>query len=152
MLPFCLLNFKFIGVKKKMTNMKVLDFYRKKDSINPFIPVLRDPSFCILVNENSRTKELILNLKGEFPYMNCPDVESYEEEAYKNYEIICNFLLGENKELLRDRWGLTFNEYDKFIFELKKVLIENHSFYDWFKKKLLVALEFLKFCTGRIGI
>ena len=135
-----------------MANIKVLDFYRKKDSINPFIPVLRDPSFCILVNENSRTKELILNLKGEFPYMNCPDVESYEEEAYKNYEIIHNFLLGENKELLRDRWGLTFNEYDKFIFELKKVLIENHSFYDWFKKKLLVALEFLKFCTGRIGI
>lgn len=135
-----------------MANIKVLDFYRKKDSINPFIPVLRDPSFCILVNENSRTKELILNLKGEFPYMNCPDVESYEEEAYKNYEIIRNFLLGENKELLRDRWGLTFNEYDKFIFELKKVLIENHSFYDWFKKKLLVALEFLKFCTGRIGI
>lgn len=134
-----------------MKNIKVLDFYRKKDSINPFITVLKDPVFCILVNDESKTKELILNIKGEFPYMNCPDLESYEEEAYKDYEIIIDFLLGESRELLRDRWGLTDKEYEKFIFELKKVLIENHSFYDWFKKKLLVFLEFLKFYTGRIG-
>ena len=127
--------------------VKVLDFYRKVDSVNPFTPVLTDPTFCILVNKEGKSKELILNLKGEYSYINCPDLECYEEEAYKSYKIILDFLLGENKELLRERWGFTRKEYNKFVFELEKVLIDNHSFYGCFKKKLLILLGFLKFQT-----
>ena len=134
-----------------MARLKVLEFYRKKESTNPFTYVLVDPVFCILINKEGQTRELILNLKGKFPFAQCPDSECFEEEAYKSYKILKDFLLGEDKELLRERWGLTKKEYSIFLFEIKKVLINNHSFYGSFKKKLLTLLEFLKFQTGRIG-
>lgn len=131
--------------------LKVLDFHRIKDTTNPFVPNLKDPSFCILINKDEKTRELILNLKGEFPYVSYPVSHGYEDEAYKDYKIIKDFLTGENKELLRDRWGLTKKEYNSLIFGIKKVLIVSYSFYGSFKKKLLIILEFLKFQTGRIG-
>ena len=131
--------------------LKVLEFYRKVESVNPFTLLLHDPTFCILVSKDGKSRELILNIKGEFPYVYYSKFECFEEEAYRSYKILKGFLLGESKELLRERWSLTKKEYDKFIFELEKVLIESHSFYGWFKKKLLVLLMFLKFQTGRIG-
>ena len=133
-----------------MENLKVLEFYRKVEGENPFTPVLIDPTFCILILKDNKTRELILNMKGEFPYA-YPAFNGYDENAYKDYKIIKDFLLGDSKELLRERWGLTKKEYDRFIFEIKKVLITNHSFFGDFKKKLLILLEFLKFQTGRIG-
>lgn len=134
-----------------MNEIKVLEFFRKVESGNPFTPVLKDPTFCILIVKNNKTRELILNLKGDYPYMEYPTYHDYEENAYKDYRIIKGFLLGDNKELLRDRWGLTEKEYYRLVFEMKKVLINNHSFFGDFKKKLLILLEFLKFQTGRIG-
>lgn len=131
---------------------KVLDFYRKAEGINPFVPVLKDPSFCILINRDGKSRELILNLKGEFSYMSCPDLECFEQEAYKNYNIITNFLLGENRENIRLNWGFTNEEYKNLIFELYKILVNNHSYYGWFKKKLLVLLGYLKFSSGKVEV
>ena len=131
---------------------KVLDFYRKAEGINPFVPVLKDPSFCILINRDGKSRELILNLKGEFSYMSCPDLECFEQEAYKNYNIITNFLLGENRENIRLNWGFTNEEYKNLIFELYKILVNSHSYYGWLKKKLLVLLGYLKFNSGKVEV
>ena len=57
---------------------KVLDFYRKVEDVNPFVSTLKDPTFCILVNRDSKSRELVLNLKGDYPYMSYPDLECFE--------------------------------------------------------------------------
>ena len=131
---------------------KVLDFYRKADDINPFVSVLKDPTFCILINREGKSRELVLNLKGEFPYVSYPELECFEQEAYKNYNIIVNFLLGENRENVRLNWGFTSEEYKTLIFELYKILVKNHSYYGWFKKKLLLLLGYLKFNSGKVEV
>ena len=77
---------------------KILDFYRKIEDINPFVTVLKDPTFCILVNKEGKTRELILNLKGDYSFVCHSDLNCFEEEAYKSYSIIKDFLLGINKE------------------------------------------------------
>lgn len=133
-------------------DFKVLDFYRKINDTNPFVAVLENPIFCILVNKDGKAKELVLELKGEFPYRSYPDLECFEEEAYKNYNIITSFLLGEHREKLQFRWGLDNKEYRDFIFELYKILVNNHSYYGWFKKKLLILLGYLKYNSGKVEV
>lgn len=136
--------------------LKVLDFYRYEGNrqleMSSFTPSLKNPTFCILINKEGKTRELLLTLKGDFPYVMYPIPCGYEEDAYKNYKIIEDFLEGENRELLRDRWGLTLKEYNNLMFQLYKVLIYNHSFYDTFKKRLLVILGYLKFKLRKVKI
>mgnify|MGYP003314226984 CR=1 FL=1 len=129
---------------------KVLDFYRKVEDVNLFVSTLKDPTFCILVNRDSKSRELVLNLKGDYPYVSYPDLECFEEEAYKNYMIISDFLTGDSKDSVRINWGLTNEEYRNLVFELYKLLVNNHSYYGWFKKKLLILLGYLKFNTGKV--
>jgi hypothetical protein len=131
---------------------KVLDFYRKAESINPFIPTLEDPTFCILINRDGKSRELVLNMRGKYSYIADPDMDCFEEEAYKNFHIIVEFLTGDNKELLRERWGLTSKEYKYVIFELYKILVNNHSYFGWLKKKLLILLGYIKFNSGKVEV
>ena len=133
-------------------NFKVLDFYRKVDDTNPFVAVLKDPTFYILVNKDGKSRELVLDMKGEFPYISYPDVDCFENEAYNNYKIITNFLLGEHRENIQFRWGFNNKEYRDFIFELYKILVNSHSYYSWFKKKLLLLLGYLKFNSGKVEV
>ena len=133
-------------------SFKVLDFYRKTESINPFIPTLKDPTFCILINKDGKSRELVLNMKGNFSYIGQSDMDCFEDEAYKNFHIIVEFLSGDNKEFIRERWGLTKEEYNYLVFELYKILVNNHSFYGWFKKKLLIILGYLKFNSGKVEV
>lgn len=130
--------------------IKVIDFYRKKEKgENPFISTLVDPTYCILMRKNNVTKEYILNLKGEFPYISYSDLECFDEAFYKDFNIITDFILGDYKEILREKWGFSKEEYASITFELYKALVNNHSFYGWFKRKLLILLGFLKFYSGR---
>ena len=133
-------------------NFKVLDFYRKINDTNPFVTVLKDPIFYILINKDGKARELVLEMKGEFPYLSFPDLECFEEEAYRNYNIIVNFLLGEHRERIQFRWDLNNKDYGDFIFELYKILVNNHSYYGWFKKKLLILLGYLKYSSGKVEV
>ena len=64
--------------------------------------------------------------------------------------IISDFLTGDSKDSVRINWGLTNEEYRNLVFELYKLLVNNHSYYGWFKKKLLILLGYLKFNTGKV--
>ena len=129
--------------------LKILDFYRKVEEANPFASELRDPTFFILTNRNGKAHELVLNLKGTFPYGALAGMSCFEEEAYKNFGIITNFLLDECGDRVRVSWGLSKKEFSALIFELYKILVNNHSYYGWFKKKLLILLGYLKFLSGK---
>lgn len=131
---------------------KILDFYRKKEDANPFAVELKDPTFFILTNKNGRAHELVLNLSGKFPYSFLSGLNGFEEEAFKNFNIITDFLMGENRDRVRLSWGLEEEEFEELIFELYKILVDRHSYYGWFKKKLLVLLGYLKFLSGKVGI
>lgn len=135
--------------------LKVLDFYKfpEKSDSNFFVPKLEDPSFCILVNRDGKTRRLILNLCGTYSCLKYPNIECFEDEAFRDYNILFNFLTESDKELIKKQLELTDRDYNSLLFQLYKVLVDNHSFYGFIKKKLLIVLGFLQFILeGKVEI
>lgn len=131
--------------------ISVLDFYRKIEdasSKNPFTPVLHDPVFYILSYVNGKVKELTLKLSGEVEY---PLVVSkdFEIESYKSYIIITDYLLGEQGDNVRKKWGLSKEDFRELIFEMYFALIKEHSTCNCIKRAFLVLLGIWKFFAGR---
>ena len=132
--------------------MEVIEFRRIKEDCNPFVGVLENPSFDILVSQEGKVHELILQLKGEFPYHIKKEFNLFEEEAYRDYEILRDYLLGYEGLKLRERLSLSFDEFEKFIFQLYVVLVRNHSFFGAFRKRLLILLEYVKYYFRKLGL
>lgn len=128
--------------------LNVIGFYRK--GRNPFATYLLDPIFYILVSKDKKVKEYTLKLSGKFYYTVPNDLKEFKEEEYRNYKIITDFLLGDNKERIRDSWGLTKEEYRGLIFGLYFILVKNCTTCNWFKKGFLLLAGFLKFKMGRL--
>ena len=130
-------------------SLKVIGFYRRIKNKNPFTTALIDPIFYILVSRNKKVKEFTLKLSGKFSYVTPFDLENFEPEGYKNYNIITDFLLGENRDRIRANWGLTVKEYRDLIFQLYYVLVRSYGKGSWLKKEVLVLLGKLKYYFGR---
>ena len=129
--------------------LKVIGFYRRTKNKNPFITALIDPMFYILVSRDKKVREFTLKLSGKFSYIMPHDLEGFDFEAFRNYNIITDFLLGENRDRIRENWGLTKQEYRDLVFQLYFVLVRSYSTFGWFKKEMLVFLGKLKYYFGR---
>ena len=127
--------------------LNVIGFYRK--GRNPFASYLIDPTFYILVSRNNKVKEFTLKLSGRYYYVTHSDLRDFKAEEYKNYTIITNFLLGDNKERVRDSWGLTKEEYRELIYSMYFFLVKSHSTCGWLKRNFLLLIGFVKFKLGR---
>ena len=127
----------------------VIDFYRnigKKQNI--FATSLKDPVFYILSKVNGRMKELTLKLTGDIRFPDFSRLKDFEVEAYRNYYIIVNFLLGEKKDVIRESWGLTKGDYKELIFELYCALLKNHATCGVVKRGFLYVIGIWKFYFG----
>lgn len=126
--------------------LKVIGFYRKGKTA--FITYLIDPTFYILVSRNKKVKEYTLKLSGKYYYVTPGNLRDFKPEEYKNYNIITKFLLGENKDRIRDCWGLTKKEYRELIFGLYFLLVKQYATCGWFKKGFLLLAGFIKYKIG----
>jgi hypothetical protein len=126
----------------------VLNFYRNRESrelSNPFISILKDPTFYILACFDGKIKELALEMAGD---IECPTLNGFKDfriEGYRNYLIITNYLLGENGERVRLAWGLSKEDFRELIFELYFTLVKEHTTCSLFKKGILVFIGLLRF-------
>lgn len=126
--------------------------YKRENSNNPFAGLLKDPTFCILISEGGKVREVVIQLRGEFPSLSLIETSFYEDEAYRNYQILKDYLLSDTGQEFLDRLGLDGkDDARKFVLGLAIVLIKHHSVFGWFKKKLLVILEYLKYYSGKLG-
>ena len=128
--------------------LKVIGFY-KKGKTTPSVYLI-DPIFYILVSKDKKVKEYTLKLSGKYWYVVSKDLRDFKEEEYKNFKIITDFLLGDNKERIRDSWGLTKEEYRELIYGLYFTLVKHYTTCSWFKKGFLLLIGFLKFKMGRL--
>lgn len=128
--------------------MKVIDFTRKKNENNLISGSLKDPLFLFTIEDNDNTRELALQMHGEFLTYIPAEMSFYDEEAWENYRILKEYLLSEKGREFLDRVNL---DKDKFILSLYRVLVYSHSCFGWFKKRLLVILEYLKYYSGKFG-
>ena len=132
--------------------ISVIDFYRKiedKETLNPFIGALQDPTFFILAYLNGRVRELTLKLSGEFKCPSLRNFKDFEIESYRSYIIITEFLLGENGERVRKAWGVTEEDFRELIFELYFCLVKEYSTCGFFKKVFLIFVGIWKLFAGR---
>ena len=129
-------------------SMEVIEFRREKINDSSFVGVLKDPVFYVLISEFGRVREVAIQLRGEFPYQTPIDTSFYDEEAYRNYIILKEYLLSEKGQEFLYRLDV---DEDKFILGLYKALVRHHSFYGWFKQRLLIILEYLKHYSGKLG-
>ena len=132
--------------------INVIDFYREKDGEslhNPFLLSLQGPTFGILADVDGKRKELILKLSGSVEYPSTKGLKDFDAESYGNYIIITNFLLGENREILRQNWGLSKEDFRELFFELYVCLLKEHTTCGLFKKALLMFIGLWKFYAGR---
>lgn len=130
-------------------SVKVIGFYRKKDSRNLFQTILLDPTFYILVRRDDKVRELVLKLSGRYPYHVSLDFSDFEHEAYKNFVVIERALLGDNGENIRVRWGLSKKDFRELTFELYFNLLNNYATCGEFRKGLLLLIGLFKYYTGR---
>lgn len=128
--------------------LRVIGFYKKGRS--PFPTYLLDPTFYILVSKDNKVKEFTLKLSGRYYYVTPRDLKDFGAEGYKNYTIITNFLQGENRDRIRESWGLSEEEYNKLIFEMYEALVREHSLCGCLKRHWLEFTGFLKFKLGRL--
>lgn len=128
--------------------MKVIDFLRYKKDNDVISGSLKDPLFIVIIEENNEIKELNIQMHGEIPVRIPLEISFYDEEAYENYKILKEYLLSEEGQKFLENLGL---EKDKLIMELYKALVTLHSCFGWFKKKLLIVLEYLKYYSGKLG-
>lgn len=128
--------------------MKVINFLRGKEN-NSISGSLKNPLFVIFIEENKKIKEITIQMHGEFPIHIPLEMNFYDEEAYENYKILKEYLLSEEGQKFLENLGL---EKDKLIMELYKALVTLHSCFGWFKKKLLIVLEYLKYYSGKLGV
>lgn len=132
--------------------INVIDFYRKveeKGIKNPFIESLENPIFYILSRVNGKIRELTLKLSGK---VECPPLDSFKDfevDSYRSYLMITDFLLGENGESVRRRWGLSKGDFRELIFKLYFILVREHSTCGSFRKVILLLLGMWKYIMGR---
>lgn len=129
-------------------SMEVIEYRRDKQNEGSFVGVLKDPVFYVLISEFDKVREVVLQLRGDFPFQTPIDTDFYDEEAYRNYIILKEYLLSEKGQEFLYRLDV---DEDKFILGLYKVLVKHHSFFGWFKQRLLVILEYLKYYSGKLG-
>ena len=128
--------------------VEVIGFYKK--GRNPFPTYLVNPNFFILTKKDKKVKEYTLKLSGKYYYVTPKDLRDFKAEEYKNYIIITNFLLGDNKERIRDSWGLTKEEYRDLIYGMYFLLVRNYATCNLFKKGFLLLKGFIKYKLGRL--
>lgn len=129
-------------------SIKVLDYRREKQDNNSFVGLLKNPVFTILITEDKKAREVAIQLHGEFPFLKPLDLDSYEEEPYRNYIILKDYIMSDKGQNFLDR---TYLDEDELVLGLFKVLVNKHSYFGWFKKKLLIVLEYLKYYSGKLG-
>ena len=130
-------------------SVEIIDFKRDKQNDGSFVGVLKNPIFCLLITEDGKVNEVLVQIKGEFPYKTPIDTSCYDEEAYRNYLILKEYLLSEKGQMFSNAFYLDSNI---LTIKIYKALVNYHSFFGWFKKKLLIILEYLKYYSGRFGI
>lgn len=128
--------------------LNVIGFYRKGKTA--LITYLVDPIFYILVSKDKKVKEYTLKLSGKYYYVTPKNLRDFKAEEYKNFNIITKFLLGENKDRIRDSWGLTKEEYRELIFGLYFLLVKQYATCGWLKKGFLLLAGLIKFKIGRL--
>lgn len=128
--------------------MKVIDFLRYKKDNDVISGSLKDPLFIVIIEENNEIKELDIQMHGEIPVRIPLEISFYDEEAQENYRILKEFLATEEGQEFLERNNL---DEDKFILGLYKALVNFHSCFGWFKKKLLVILKYLEYYSGKLG-
>jgi hypothetical protein len=130
--------------------INVIDFYRRvKGKENIFTEALESPTFYILSYVNGKMRELTLKLSGK---VECPPLNSFKDfdvESYRSYLMITDFLLGENGESVRRRWGLSKGDFRDLVFKLYFTLVREHSTCNLFKKVILLLLGMWKYIMGR---
>lgn len=128
--------------------LKVIGFYRRTKNKNPFTTSLVDPVFYVLVCRNKKVKEFTLKLLGKFSYLTYDTPKGFDVDAYRNYSVITDFLLGKYRDTIRANWGLTRKEYRDLIFQMYFVLVKNHTNISLAKKVFLVLAGFIKYYLG----
>lgn len=123
--------------------------YRREGHEGSFVGLLKNPTFCILISEGGKVREVAIKVRGEFSSYPFSETSFYEEEAYRNYKILYNFIMSDEGQGFLDRINI---DEDVLILGLYKVLVKHHSVFGWLKKKLLVILEYLKYYSGKLGI
>ena len=122
----------------------------KRSTSNPFSPLPEKPTFVILAEVEGKKRELILKLSEG---IKCIEVDTnklrdFKTEGYRNYLIITDFLLGENKERVRQSWGLSKEDYRELFFELYFCLLKEYTTCGLFKKAFLAVIGLCKFYLG----
>ena len=128
--------------------MEVIEFKREKQNDGSFVGVLKNPIFCIVISNYDKVKEIFVQVKGEHPYQTPLGISSYDEEPYRDYLILKEYLLSEKGQEFSNMFDM---DGGMFALKIFKVLVKNHSFFGWFKKKLLIILEYLKYYSGKLG-
>lgn len=129
----------------------VLDFYRRPEGkvVNPFLSVLHSPIFYILVKVNGKIRELVIKTSEDIKCPRTGALRDFQIEGYRNYLMITDFLLGENREIVRRKWGLTKEDFKELIFELYCTLLNRYTTCGVFKRALLYIIGMWKFHIGR---
>ena len=73
----------------------------------------------------------------------------FEVEGYRNFLMITDFLLGENRDIIRKKWGLTKEDFKELIFELYCTLLRRYTTCGIFRRAFLYFIGILKFYMGR---
>lgn len=145
--PFCSIKLFSKGGFLKLT-LEIIE-YKREGNDGSFVGLLKDPTFCILISEGGKVREVAIKVRGEFPSCSLSETSFYEEEAYRNYKIIKNFIISDEGQGFLDRINI---DEDVLVLGLYKALVKHHSYFGWFKKKLLVILEYLKYYSGKLGM
>ena len=64
-------------------------------------------------------------------------------------DAITDFLLGESREILRQSWGLSKEDFKELFFELYFCLLKKYAKCGIFKKVFLIFVGLWKFFIGR---
>lgn len=131
--------------------ISVYNFYSNiKSADNPFLQVLENPTFYILVKLNGKMRELALKMSGD---VKCPPIKvagDFEIESCRNYLVITDYLMGEYGDRVRESWGLSKEDFRELVFELYFCLVKEHSKCGIFKKALLILFGMWKFFVGKV--
>lgn len=132
--------------------IKVLDFHRDVKEGELPSPFLNSPVYDIRVNINGNKKILKLKLDESIKYPEISEVKGVNYIAYQNYIIISCSLVGAQREIIRDSWGLTEREYREFIFKFYCAFIMRYTTFNFLKKLFLILTNAKRCYEGGVVI
>ena len=125
--------------------LKVFDFY-SRDKVcvvkrGHFL--MNNALFYILVGKDNKFKELMVQIPKRYHFINSFNIGEFTSNKKDEYDVLADFLKY-NKELLKDKWGLSESEFLDLLEGLELVLLENYSKNSGITKFLLKISVYIK--------